>query len=57
MIMEELPLALNEFNEDRFANLEPMPWLAALVCASAFDISGSRRLWSDKQSPHLSGLR
>ena len=39
MIMEELPLALNEFNEGRFANLEPMPWLAALVCASAFDIA------------------
>ena len=34
----QLPLLLEEFNQQR-ANAEPMPWLAALVCCSAFDIA------------------
>lgn len=33
-----LPKILEEFNEQR-QNAEPMPWLAALVCCSAFDIA------------------
>lgn len=34
-----LPGWLRQFNASRRANLEPMPWLAALVCASAFDLA------------------
>lgn len=34
---EELPLLLEDFNEERGG--EPMPWLAAMVCSSAFDIA------------------
>ena len=34
----ELPLLLGEFNDER-AGQEPMPWLAALVCCSVFDIA------------------
>ncbi len=30
---------LGRFNEERGAGAEPMPWLAALVCCSAFDIA------------------
>ncbi len=30
---------LERFNAERGANAEPMPWLAALVCCSAFDIA------------------
>ena len=33
---EELPRLLKQFNQSRS---EPMPWLAALVCCSAFDIA------------------
>lgn len=33
-----LPALVKEFNRQR-RNLEPMPWLAALVCCSAFDIA------------------
>lgn len=33
-----LPDLLAEFNQKR-GNVEPMPWLAALVCCSAFDIA------------------
>jgi L-alanine-DL-glutamate epimerase-like enolase superfamily enzyme len=33
-----LPALLHAFNEER-APAEPMPWLAALVCCSAFDIA------------------
>ena len=34
-----LPDLLKEFNKGRGAGKEPMPWLAALVCCSAFDIA------------------
>jgi L-alanine-DL-glutamate epimerase-like enolase superfamily enzyme len=34
----QLPRLLAEFNEQR-GGREPMPWLAALVCCSAFDIA------------------
>jgi L-alanine-DL-glutamate epimerase-like enolase superfamily enzyme len=33
-----LPALLAEFNQER-GSAEPMPWLAALVCCSAFDIA------------------
>lgn len=39
LIMVDLPQALMQFNQSRAANAEPMPWLAALVCASAFDLA------------------
>ena len=39
MIMDDLPLVLKEFNRSNFDNSEQMPWLAALVCASAFDLA------------------
>jgi L-alanine-DL-glutamate epimerase-like enolase superfamily enzyme len=35
---ERLPGLLDRFNAER-SGQEPMPWLAALVCASAFDIA------------------
>lgn len=34
---EQLPALLKNFNQTRLS--EPMPWLAALVCCSAFDIA------------------
>jgi L-alanine-DL-glutamate epimerase-like enolase superfamily enzyme len=34
-----LPDLLQEFNKKQRAGKEPMPWLAALVCSSAFDIA------------------
>jgi len=34
-----LPQALSTLNAERGAAAEPMPWLAALVCCSAFDIA------------------
>jgi L-alanine-DL-glutamate epimerase-like enolase superfamily enzyme len=34
-----LPGMLNGFNRRRLAGHEPMPWLAALVCCSPFDIA------------------
>jgi len=34
-----LPRVLDELNRRRGADREPMPWLAALVCCSAFDIA------------------
>jgi len=37
-ITEVLPKLLDEFNQER-SESEPMPWLAALVCCSAFDIA------------------
>lgn len=36
---EILPVLLAALNEQRGADAEPMPWLAALVCCSAFDIA------------------
>ena len=34
-----LPDMLDRFNSERGKEAEPMPWLAALVCCSAFDIA------------------
>lgn len=34
-----LPVLLNELNEQCSRRIEPMPWLAALVCCSAFDVA------------------
>jgi L-alanine-DL-glutamate epimerase-like enolase superfamily enzyme len=34
-----LPGLLNDLNAQRGSEVEPMPWLAALVCCSAFDIA------------------
>ena len=39
LIMKDLPNALHEFNLSKSFAAEPMPWLAALVCASAFDLA------------------
>lgn len=36
---EALPDLLQEFNANRGQSAEPMPWLAALVCCSAFDLA------------------
>ena len=37
--MKDLPEALKQFNLCKIVDSEPMPWLAALVCASPFDIA------------------
>ena len=37
--MQDLPEALKQFNLGKKVDNEPMPWLAALVCASPFDIA------------------
>ena len=34
-----LPTLLEQLNRERGSDVEPMPWLAALVCCSAFDIA------------------
>jgi len=34
-----LPKLLDKLNDQRGAGTEPMPWLAALVCCSAFDVA------------------
>ena len=39
LIMKDLPEALKQFNLCKIVDSEPMPWLAALVCASPFDIA------------------
>lgn len=36
---DKLPQLWSHFNEARRKGLEPMPWLAALVCCSAFDLA------------------
>ena len=38
-VFERMPIKLSEFNSVFRDSKEPMPWLAALVCASAFDLS------------------
>jgi L-alanine-DL-glutamate epimerase-like enolase superfamily enzyme len=38
-IEEVLPGLLSSLNDERSASTGPMPWLAALVCCSAFDIA------------------
>lgn len=37
--VESLPVLLEELNRERGGAAEPMPWLAALVCCSAFDLA------------------
>lgn len=39
LIMKDLPEALKQFNLCKIVDSEPIPWLAALVCASPFDIA------------------
>ena len=39
LFFKKLPLLLQEYNQEERAGLEPMPWLAALVCASPFDLA------------------
>ena len=38
-IQSVLPGLLDELNQQRGPQAEPMPWLAALICCSAFDIA------------------
>ncbi len=38
-IFDKLPSLLEEFNKTERAGKEEMPWLAALVCCSAFDLA------------------
>ena len=38
-VFDEVPKILNLFNQEFRQAKEPMPWLAALVCASAFDLA------------------
>ena len=38
-VFEQLPTFLNEYNQSERKGLEPLPWLGALVCASAFDLA------------------
>jgi len=38
-IESALPGLLNDLNAQRGTGVEPMPWLAALVCCSAFDLA------------------
>jgi L-alanine-DL-glutamate epimerase-like enolase superfamily enzyme len=38
-VEELLPEVLADFNDQERAEAEPVPWLAALVCASAFDLA------------------
>jgi L-alanine-DL-glutamate epimerase-like enolase superfamily enzyme len=38
-IESELPQLLKQFNSQRGEQAEPMPWLAGLVCCSAFDLA------------------
>ena len=40
-----LPQLLTAFNRDRLPGEDQMPWLAALVCCSAFRSGVARRLW------------
>lgn len=39
LVFEKLPSLLTQFNDRERSGLEPLPWLAALVCVSAFDIA------------------
>jgi L-alanine-DL-glutamate epimerase-like enolase superfamily enzyme len=38
-IEDQLPVILDEFNDGQRQGTEPVPWLGALVCASAFDLA------------------
>jgi L-alanine-DL-glutamate epimerase-like enolase superfamily enzyme len=39
LLFERLPRILESYNRDEREGLEPIPWLAALVCASAYDLA------------------
>ena len=38
-VFKKVPKVLINFNKKNRRNVEPMPWLAALVCASVFDLA------------------
>ncbi len=38
-VFKRVPVLLKKFNLEKRKSVEPMPWLAALVCASAFDLA------------------
>ncbi len=38
-VFKQVPEILNEFNRESRSGHEPIPWLAALVCASPFDLA------------------
>lgn len=38
-VFKHVPKILDEFNKESRSGCEPMPWLAALVCASPFDLA------------------
>ena len=39
LLFERLPGVLDAYNREERAGLEPIPWLAALVCASPYDLA------------------
>ena len=39
LIMKDLPMALKSYNQSNRSGFEPLPWLAALVCSSSFDLA------------------
>ena len=39
LLFERLPRVLESYNREEREGLEPIPWLAALVCASAYDLA------------------
>jgi L-alanine-DL-glutamate epimerase-like enolase superfamily enzyme len=39
LLFERLPQVLESYNREERAGLEPIPWLAALVCASPYDLA------------------
>ena len=39
LFFKKLPLVLDDYNKVQRLGLEPIPWLAALVCASPFDLA------------------
>jgi L-alanine-DL-glutamate epimerase-like enolase superfamily enzyme len=57
-----LPVLRGRFNQQRGASTEPLPWLAALVCCSAFDLAlhdaygqlHRRPVYETYQAPFLS---
>ena len=39
LLFERLPRILDSYNREERAGMEPIPWLAALVCASPYDLA------------------
>ena len=39
LLFERLPQILDAYNREERGGLEPIPWLAALVCASPYDLA------------------